>query len=154
MTPNDPVQPLKHMSLPKAQNNYDGNDDGKKNDHFVQNSHFRKYSKTIWLASQLLLTLSHTLTAKDRIGNILFDRTMLNEIRIKKDAKINFNVNVGATVPDLTEGEEYEFRVIAVNKSGSSDSSETSKTIIAKPTNCEFLTIFLVVQFYGNFSGQ
>uniref|UniRef100_A0A915EMA6 Fibronectin type-III domain-containing protein n=1 Tax=Ditylenchus dipsaci TaxID=166011 RepID=A0A915EMA6_9BILA len=38
-----------------------------------------------------------------------------------------------ATVPDLTKGEEYEFRVIAVNKGGPSDPSDPSKPIIAKP---------------------
>uniref|UniRef100_A0A915DDF3 Twitchin n=1 Tax=Ditylenchus dipsaci TaxID=166011 RepID=A0A915DDF3_9BILA len=40
-----------------------------------------------------------------------------------------------ATVPDLTKGEEYEFRVIAVNKGGPSDPSDPSKPIIAKPRN-------------------
>lgn len=38
-----------------------------------------------------------------------------------------------ATVPDLQEGEEYEFRVIAVNKGGNSDPSEASLPVIAKP---------------------
>lgn len=38
-----------------------------------------------------------------------------------------------ATVPNLTEGEEYEFRVIAVNKGGHSDPSEASIPVIAKP---------------------
>ncbi|KAK6747288.1 hypothetical protein RB195_000476 [Necator americanus] len=40
-----------------------------------------------------------------------------------------------ATVPDLTAGEEYEFRVIAVNKGGPSDPSDASKPVIAKPRN-------------------
>ena len=38
-----------------------------------------------------------------------------------------------ATVPDLEEGEEYEFRVIAVNKAGPSEPSEPSRSVIAKP---------------------
>lgn len=38
-----------------------------------------------------------------------------------------------ATVPNLTEGEEYEFRVIAVNKGGNSEPSEASVPVIAKP---------------------
>ncbi len=42
-----------------------------------------------------------------------------------------------ATVPDLTENEEYEFRVIAVNKGGNSDPSEASVPVVAKPRNCE-----------------
>uniref|UniRef100_A0A7E4VU92 non-specific serine/threonine protein kinase n=1 Tax=Panagrellus redivivus TaxID=6233 RepID=A0A7E4VU92_PANRE len=40
-----------------------------------------------------------------------------------------------ATVPDLTAGEEYEFRVVAINKGGPSDPSDASKPIIAKPRN-------------------
>ncbi|GMT25440.1 hypothetical protein PFISCL1PPCAC_16735 [Pristionchus fissidentatus] len=40
-----------------------------------------------------------------------------------------------ATIPDLTAGEEYEFRIVAVNKGGPSDPSDASKPIIAKPRN-------------------
>lgn len=36
------------------------------------------------------------------------------------------------TVPNLTEGEEYEFRVIAVNKGGPGEPSEASRPIVAK----------------------
>lgn len=38
-----------------------------------------------------------------------------------------------ATVPNLIEGEEYEFRIIAVNKGGHSEPSEASIPVIAKP---------------------
>jgi len=37
-----------------------------------------------------------------------------------------------ATVPHLTEGEEYEFRVIAVNKGGPGEPSDASKSVVAK----------------------
>lgn len=37
------------------------------------------------------------------------------------------------TVPNLTEGEEYEFRVIAVNKGGPGEPSDASRPVIAKP---------------------
>src|SRR5699024_7708647 len=41
--------------------------------------------------------------------------------------------DTSATVPDLEEGEEYEFRVIAVNKAGPSEPSDPSRPVIAKP---------------------
>ena len=37
------------------------------------------------------------------------------------------------TVPDLTEGEQYQFRVIAVNQAGPSEPSEPSDTVTCKP---------------------
>uniref|UniRef100_A0A0N5AQN4 non-specific serine/threonine protein kinase n=1 Tax=Syphacia muris TaxID=451379 RepID=A0A0N5AQN4_9BILA len=49
-------------------------------------------------------------------------------------AKVPGNVT-SATVPDLVAREEYEFRVIAVNKGGNSDPSDPSNPIIAKPKN-------------------
>lgn len=48
-------------------------------------------------------------------------------------AKTLTTPDTSATVPDLEEGEEYEFRVIAVNKAGPSEPSDSSRSIIAKP---------------------
>ncbi|KPU74929.1 uncharacterized protein Dana_GF19006, isoform G [Drosophila ananassae] len=38
-----------------------------------------------------------------------------------------------ATIPGLIEGNEYQFRVVALNKGGQSEPSDPSKTFIAKP---------------------
>lgn len=47
-----------------------------------------------------------------------------------------------ATIPNLTEGHEYEFRVIAVNKGGPGDPSDPSDVITCKP---KFRKYFLVI---------
>lgn len=43
------------------------------------------------------------------------------------------------TIGKLTEGEEYQFRIIAVNKGGASEPSDPSERVVAKPRNRNFL---------------
>ena len=40
-------------------------------------------------------------------------------------------------VTGLIEGNEYQFRIIAVNKAGQSEPGDSSKTFVAKPRFCE-----------------
>ena len=56
-----------------------------------------------------------------------------NKVKIKdKELIINTSIENFKSVNNLAEGKEYEFRVIAVNKGGPSEPSETSKAQIAK----------------------
>lgn len=41
-----------------------------------------------------------------------------------------------AKISDLQEGEEYEFRLVAINKAGPSEPSDPTQPITAKPRNC------------------
>ena len=49
----------------------------------------------------------------------------------EKAAEVDGNTTV-AKVTDLTEGEEYEFRIVACNKGGHSDPSDPSNPCICK----------------------
>lgn len=48
------------------------------------------------------------------------------------------------TVPNLVEGNKYEFRVRAVNKAGPGEPSEASKPHVAKHKFCELIDVVLL----------
>lgn len=50
--------------------------------------------------------------------------------------RVPFGTNA-ATVPGLTAGEEYQFRIAAKNKAGPGEFSDPTATVIAKPRNCK-----------------
>lgn len=63
---------------------------------------------------------SYIIEKKPRFGN--WEKAI--EVPAKQGCK--------ASIPDLTEGEEYQFRIIAVNKGGPSDPSDPSQSVVCK----------------------
>lgn len=47
-----------------------------------------------------------------------------------------------AIINGLVEGNDYQFRVIAVNEAGLSPPSDASKTFTAKPRFCKFIPTY------------
>lgn len=50
------------------------------------------------------------------------------------------------TVPNLIEGMDYQFRIIAVNRAGPGEPSEPCRPITAKPRFCESIFLSLLYQ--------
>lgn len=100
---------------------------------YIDHESFTVYNLIVQLCIYFVELLINMLSNPDCIRNIeklLFYRPW------EKAAEVSGNVTKG-TVPNLTEGEEYEFRVIAVNKGGPGEPSEASKPVIAKPRFCK-----------------
>lgn len=62
----------------------------------------------------------------------------------EKCAEVEGDVTRGK-VNDLIEGTPYEFRIRAVNKAGPGEASDASKIHVARPKNCKFIYIFILV---------
>lgn len=51
---------------------------------------------------------------------------------------MSLHYRTAGKVTNVQEGHEYEFRIVAVNKAGPSEPSDSSKSVVAKPRFCEY----------------
>lgn len=66
------------------------------------------------------------------ITGYIIEKKKKGDLKWEPAVEIRANTTEG-TVPNLEEGEEYEFRVMAVNKAGPGEPSDASNSVIAKP---------------------
>lgn len=52
-------------------------------------------------------------------------------------AKVPGDRTVAKVTDGIQEGHEYEFRIVAVNRAGPGEPSDTSKSVVAKPRFCK-----------------
>lgn len=57
-------------------------------------------------------------------------------------AKVQGDRTVAKVIDGIEEGHEYEFRVVAVNRAGPGEPSDTSKSVVAKPRFCKRIDLF------------
>lgn len=58
-------------------------------------------------------------------------------------AKVPGDRTVAKVTDGIQEGHEYEFRIVAVNKAGPGEPSDTSKSVVAKPRFCKCNILFV-----------
>ena len=64
-------------------------------------------------------------------------------------AKVPGDRTVAKVTDGIQEGHEYEFRIVAVNKAGPGEPSDTSKSVVAKPRFCKrFVYIYIYIYIY------
>lgn len=52
-------------------------------------------------------------------------------------AKVPGDRTAAKVTDGIQEGHEYEFRIVAVNRAGPGEPSDTSKSVVAKPRFCK-----------------
>lgn len=59
-------------------------------------------------------------------------------------AKVPGDRTAAKVTDGIQEGHEYEFRIVAVNRAGPGEPSDTSKSVVAKPRFCKHNIIFIL----------
>lgn len=100
----------------------------------VITSWHRRVWKQLWPVLLAVLAYACTLPIDNKNLNkiIIIKPYIIASSPWEEAAEVPWNKTKG-TSPNITEGEEYEFRVIAVNKGGSGELSEPSKYLLPSP---------------------
>lgn len=66
-------------------------------------------------------------------------------------AKVPGDRTAAKVTDGIQEGHEYEFRIVAVNKAGPGEPSDTSKSVVAKPRFCKLRIYNFIVLLLDKF---